>query len=62
MKSKLEKLKGTCIGIAGCGGLGSNAAMSLVRAGVGRLILADYDVSRLRISTVNTIFRMISVK
>jgi len=57
-----EILQKATVGIAGCGGLGSNAAMSLVRAGVGRLILADYDVSRLRISTVNTIFRMISVK
>lgn len=31
------------VGIAGCGGLGSNAAASLVRAGIGRLILADHD-------------------
>jgi sulfur carrier protein ThiS adenylyltransferase len=44
MKSKLEKLKGTCIGIAGCGGLGSNCAMALARAGVGHLVIADFDV------------------
>ncbi len=44
MKSKLEKLKGTCIGIAGCGGLGSNCAMVLARAGVGTLVIADFDV------------------
>jgi sulfur carrier protein ThiS adenylyltransferase len=44
MKSKLEKLKGTCIGIAGCGGLGSNCAMALARAGVGALVIADFDV------------------
>jgi sulfur carrier protein ThiS adenylyltransferase len=31
------------VGIAGCGGLGSNAAVSLARAGVGSLILADVD-------------------
>ena len=43
MKSKLEKLKGTCIGIAGCGGLGSNCAMALARAGVGTLVVADFD-------------------
>jgi sulfur carrier protein ThiS adenylyltransferase len=43
MKSRLEKLKGTCVGIAGCGGLGSNCAMALVRAGVGHLIIADFD-------------------
>ena len=44
MKSKLEKLKGTCVGIAGCGGLGSNCAMALARAGVGTLVIADFDV------------------
>ncbi len=38
-----EILQKSCIGIAGCGGLGSNAAVSLVRAGIGTLILADYD-------------------
>jgi len=38
-----EKLKAACIGIAGLGGLGSNIAMMLARAGVGRLILADFD-------------------
>lgn len=44
MKSKLEKLKGSCIGIAGCGGLGSNCAMALARVGVGALVIADFDV------------------
>ena len=44
MKSRLEKLKGICVGIAGCGGLGSNCAMALARAGVGHLVLADFDV------------------
>lgn len=44
MQSKLEKLKGTCIGIAGCGGLGSNCAMALARAGVGTLVIADFDI------------------
>jgi len=38
-----EKLAKTTVGIAGCGGLGSNAAVALVRAGVGRLIIADHD-------------------
>lgn len=32
------------VGIAGAGGLGSNVAMALVRAGVGKLIIADFDV------------------
>jgi len=43
MKSRLEKLKGTCVGIAGCGGLGSNCAMALARAGIGHLVIADFD-------------------
>jgi sulfur carrier protein ThiS adenylyltransferase len=38
------KLAGCKIGIAGCGGLGSNAAVALVRSGVGSLIIADFDV------------------
>jgi len=37
-------LKRACVGIAGCGGLGSNVALSLARVGLGRLILADFDV------------------
>lgn len=32
------------IGIAGVGGLGSNIALSLARAGIGTLILADFDI------------------
>ena len=41
LKGKLEK---SIIGIAGCGGLGSNAAIALARIGVGKLILVDFDV------------------
>jgi sulfur carrier protein ThiS adenylyltransferase len=32
------------IGIAGCGGLGSNCAVALARIGVGKLILVDFDI------------------
>ena len=39
-----EILAASTVGVAGCGGLGSNAAVALVRAGVGRLILVDHDV------------------
>lgn len=38
-----EKLKNATVGIAGCGGLGSNCAISLARVGVGKLIIADFD-------------------
>ena len=39
-----EILRGKTVGIAGCGGLGSNAAVALVRAGIGSLIIADFDI------------------
>lgn len=32
------------VAVAGCGGLGSNVAVLLARAGIGRLILIDHDV------------------
>lgn len=38
-----EKLSRTTVAIAGCGGVGSNAAVALARAGVGNLIIADFD-------------------
>jgi sulfur carrier protein ThiS adenylyltransferase len=37
-------LKNKTVGIAGAGGLGSNAAISLARSGIGKLILVDFDV------------------
>jgi sulfur carrier protein ThiS adenylyltransferase len=39
----LHKLKDKTVGIAGCGGLGSNCAMALARIGIGKLIIADFD-------------------
>jgi sulfur carrier protein ThiS adenylyltransferase len=42
-----EILRAATVAIAGCGGLGSNAAVSLVRAGVGALVLVDGDVVEL---------------
>lgn len=39
----LDALRRSSVGIAGAGGLGSNAAVSLARAGVGRLVIADFD-------------------
>lgn len=39
----LDALRRSSAGIAGAGGLGSNVAVSLARAGVGRLVIADFD-------------------
>ncbi len=39
-----DKLIKACVGIAGSGGLGSNAAIALARIGIGQLIIADFDV------------------
>ena len=36
-------LQNAVIGIAGAGGLGSNVAVSLTRAGIGKLIISDFD-------------------
>jgi len=37
-------LKGSCVGIAGAGGLGSAVAIALARVGLGRLVVVDFDV------------------
>ena len=37
------KLQKSSVGIAGAGGLGSNIAVSLARAGIGRLVIVDFD-------------------
>lgn len=39
-----RKLQSASVGIAGLGGLGSNVAVSLVRLGIGKLLLVDFDV------------------
>lgn len=38
-----EKFTGATVAICGLGGLGSNIAVSLARAGIGKLILIDFD-------------------
>lgn len=38
------RLKQSSVGIAGAGGLGSAVAVALARIGVGRLVIADFDV------------------
>lgn len=39
-----ERLGRVRVAVLGCGGLGSNVAMMLVRAGVRRLVLVDHDL------------------
>ena len=39
-----HQLKNNVVGIAGCGGLGSNCAVALARIGIGRLIIVDFDL------------------
>jgi sulfur carrier protein ThiS adenylyltransferase len=47
----LPVLRAGVVGIAGAGGLGSNVAVALARAGVGKLIIADHD--RIEMSNLN---------
>ena len=46
-KEDSDKLKEATVGIAGLGGLGSNIAMLLARSGIGRLVIADFDIVEL---------------
>ena len=39
----VKKLQAATVAVCGLGGLGSNIAISLARAGVGKLILIDFD-------------------
>lgn len=39
-----DVLKSKKVGIAGCGGLGSNCAVALARVGLGNLVIADFDL------------------
>jgi sulfur carrier protein ThiS adenylyltransferase len=50
-EENLARLQGVKIGIAGCGGLGSNCAMHLVRSGFTRFTLVDFD--RVEFSNLN---------
>lgn len=38
-----QKFSSACVAVCGLGGLGSNVAISLARAGVGTLLLIDFD-------------------
>lgn len=43
-EEQIRKVKRTKVGIAGCGGLGSNIANALVRSGFGDIEIIDHDV------------------
>lgn len=42
-KERQERFQNATVAICGLGGLGSNIAISLTRAGIGKLILIDFD-------------------
>lgn len=48
---QVERLQKAKVAIVGCGGLGSNIAMELTRAGIGKLHLIDFD--RVELSNLN---------
>ena len=43
-KDLQEKLENSTVAVCGLGGLGSNISIALPRAGIGKLILIDYDI------------------
>lgn len=53
-EEELKKIKNTKVVIVGCGGLGSNAAITLTRTGFSNFILIDYD--NVEISNLNRQF------
>ena len=56
-------LRTKTVGIAGCGGLGSNCAVALARVGVGTLVISDFDlVSQSNLNRQYYFFDQIGVK
>lgn len=49
--SNMDRLARSYVAVFGCGGVGSFAAEALVRSGVGRLLLVDYD--RVCVTNIN---------
>ena len=51
---QIRRLGAVCVGLAGAGGLGSNTAVHLVRSGIRRLVIIDFD--RVAASNLNRQF------
>ncbi len=43
-KDGMNRLKDSCVAVFGVGGVGSFASEALVRSGLGKIILIDYDI------------------
>ena len=56
-KNLQKRFSAATVAICGLGGLGSNIAVYLARAGVGKLILIDFDTVDVTILTVSNIKR-----
>ena len=58
---KMQKLKNSCVAIFGLGGVGGYSLEALVRSGVGKFILVDFDtvsesnLNRQILATVDTV-------
>jgi len=55
--NQIRRLGSVRVGIAGAGGLGSNVSIHLVRSGIGRMVVADFD--RVAASNLNRQFYFI---
>ena len=53
-EDNLKKVQSINVGIAGCGGLGSNCANNLIRCGIKNLVIVDFDT--VEISNLNRQF------
>lgn len=53
-QDQIRRLGAACVGLAGAGGLGSNTAVHLVRSGIRRLVIVDFD--RVAASNLNRQF------
>ena len=43
-QKNFNKIQSVKVGIAGCGGLGSNCAFNLIRSGLKKIVIVDFDI------------------